>query len=316
MTRRDAFTALAAAASIARPALSQRPAAATASPETPPRKPVRTMPLLCAFSQNLARVHYPELGSIAAQIGYEGVDLTVMIGGHVDPRVTNVDLVRAFESIRGAGLELPIITTNITTLADPTAYPVLYLTGQSQINLFRLGFWPYGEGRDIEQRLNTVRRELMQIVTLGRRCGIAALFPNKAGAFVGEAVWDTQTIIADMDPRWVGFDFDPAHATAEGGAGGWETAMRLALPRVKAFSLQDFYWKKDGRDWKMQMCPMGEGMVDWKKFFALASAAKFTGPISIHMEYQPQDEPGAMARDLEFVREHVRDAWIPVQAGS
>jgi L-ribulose-5-phosphate 3-epimerase len=270
--------------------------------------PKRTMPLLCGYSQNLVRVPYPQLGDIAAQVGYEGLDLTVMIGGHVDPRITNVDLVRAFEAVRGAGLEVPMISTNITTTADPTCYPVLYLTGHSQIPLFRLGYWPYGSN-PIRARLAQVRQNLGQILAMAQRCDIAAMIPNRAGGFVGQAVWDAQEIIGGIDPRLVGYYFDPAEATAEGGAGGWQAALALALPRLKAVSLQDFYWKKDGPDWKIQKCPLGEGMVDWEKFFSSIAAARFTGPISIHMEYGPQDALGSMAKDLEFARARLQKAW-------
>jgi L-ribulose-5-phosphate 3-epimerase len=264
--------------------------------------------MLCGYSQNLAKVPYPQLGEIAAQIGYEGLDLTVMIGGHVDPRITNVDLVRAFEAVRGAGLEVPMISTNITTTADQTCYPVLYLTGHSQVPLFRLGYWQYG-ALPIRLRLTQVRQELGQILSLAQRCEISAMFPNRAGGFVGQSIWDTQEIISAFDPRSVGYYFDPAEATAEGGLGGWEAALRLALPRLRALSLQDFYWKKDGDEWKMQKCPLGEGMVDWEKFFSMVAASRFTGPISIHQEYNPQNAIGAMGKDLEFARGHVDKAW-------
>src|SRR5205814_1607528 len=118
-----------------------------------------------------------------------------------------------------------------------------------------------------------------------------------------------QLIIGGMDPNSVGYCFDPAHATATGGLGGWEAALRLALPRIRAVALQDFYWRKDGAEWKMQMCPLGEGMVDWQKFFAVLAGGRFTGPVSIHMEYAPQDEVGSMQKDLEFARKHVQQAW-------
>ncbi len=88
---------------------------------------------------------------------------------------------------------------------------------------------------------------------------------------------------------------------------------RLApgLPRLKAVSLQDFYWAKDGAEWKPRKCPLGEGMVDWNKFFSLLAAAKFTGPVSIAMEYAPKNEPGAMLKDLEFARKQIQQAWPP-----
>jgi sugar phosphate isomerase/epimerase len=310
MTRRTALAALGAAAFAPQINGQNSPAQDTSpQPKFGYSAPRRTMPMLCMFSGNMAQVPYYEIGGLAQQIGFEGIDLTVMIGGHVDPRVTNVDLVRAFESIRAAELEVPMITTSITTAMDTTCYPVLYLTGHSQITLFRLGLWPYDNSGDIRQRFLQVRRDLAQVVSLGQRCEICAVFPNHAGAFVGEATWDSDSIIADMDPRWIGHMFDPAEATIEGGAGGWENALKLALPRVKAVSLQDFYWVKGAAGWTVQKCPLGDGMVDWDKFFGILAAAKFTGPMSIAVEYKPRNQPGAMAKDLEFARKHVEQAW-------
>jgi sugar phosphate isomerase/epimerase len=311
MTRRTALGSLTAALGAAGtlPAQQAPPESDAAKPKFGYSAAKRTTPMLCMFSGNMAKIHYSQIGDIAAQIGFEGIDLTVMIGGHVDPRITNVDLVRAFESIRGSNLEVPMITTAINSPADGTVYPVLYLTGHSQIPLFRLGQWQYGESGDIQQRLQRVRLDLTQIVALAQRCGITAMFPNRAGGFVGEAVWDTQSIIGEMDPRWIGYMFDPAEATAEGGLGGWETALRVALPRLRAVSLQDFHWEKVGDEWKMQKCPLGQGMVDWGKFFSILAAAHFTGPISLQIEYGPQNVMGALGKDLEFARKHVEQAW-------
>ena len=246
---------------------------------------------------------YPELGLIAQQIGYDGVDLTVMDGGHVNPHITNVDLVRAIESVRGAGLEVPMITTTITTSNEQTAYPILAITGHTQVHLYRLGFWPYTTP-DIPRRLAQVRNDLMALLALGRNYQMAAMFPNHAGGYVGEALWDAQTLIGDMDPQWIGYYFDPSQAT-----GDMEIAIRLALPRLKAAALQDYTWVKAGNAWKMQMCPLGEGMVDWQSCFRILAEAKFTGPISVHQEYPAKDELGAMNKDLEFVRKQVKQAW-------
>lgn len=282
------------------------------APPPPPRfgtaAPRRTMPAICVHSGNLAKVPYFQLGDIAAQLGFDGVDLTVMIGGHVDPRVTNVDLIRAFEAIRGSGLEVPMIATNITGPQDQTAFPVLYLTGRSQVPLFRLGYWPYGTN-PIQQRLVQARQDLMQLLPLAQRSTITGMIHNRAGGFVGQSIWDTQQVISSVDPRWIGYCYDPAEATAEGGLGGWESGLRLALPRLKALVLQDFYWAKTGDSWTMTKCPLGEGMVDWDKFFALVAGSGFTGPISIYQQYVVQDSLGAMTRDLEFARRQVQRAW-------
>lgn len=314
MTRRQAIATLGATAILTRDAHPQAAAEKDGGPKAGVARAPRATPMICGYSGNMAKVPYPQLGLAAQQIGYEGVDLTVMQGGHVDPRITNVDMVRAIESVRGPGLEVPMIATNITTMNDPTAYGVMAITGHTQVHLFRLGYWPYGlngngSSADIARRLAQVRADLNNVVAYGQRTEMVAMFPNRAGAYVGEALWDAQSIIGDMDPQWIGYQFDPSQATAEGGVSGWEIALRLALPRLKSVAVQDFTWVKEGKAWKMQMCPMGEGVVDWAGFFGILAQARFTGPLSIHMEYHQQDELAAMAKDLEFVRKQVQTAW-------
>jgi sugar phosphate isomerase/epimerase len=314
VTRREAIAALGASVALARDSRAQQAAEKDGGPKAGTERAPRATPLICAFSQNLIKVPYAELGTIAQQIGYDAVDLTVMEGGHVSPHITNVDLVRAIESVRGAGLEVPMITTTITTPNEPTVYPILAITGHTQVHFYRLGFWPYAAAQgavpDIPRRLAQVHNDLAGLVALGRNYQMTAMFPNRAGSYVGEALWDAQTIIGDLDPQWIGYYFDPSQATAEGGVSGWEIALRLALPRLKAVAVQDFTWVKAGGSWKMQMCPMGEGMVDWDAFFRILAAARFTGPVSAHMEYQTRDELGAMTKDLEFIRKQVSKAWV------
>ena len=87
-------------------------------------------------------------------------------------------------------------------------------------------------------------------------------------------------------------------------------ALRLALPRLKMVALNDCTWTKDtGGVWKATPCPLGEGMVDWSRFFATLARAKFTGPLSIEMAYRPAKEVEAIGRDLEFVRKQVAAAY-------
>src|SRR5580704_6295574 len=69
-------------------------------------------PLICVYSGCLAKIPYFQLSEIVGQMGYDGVDLTVMPGGHVDPSKYMVDLDRAFQTFQDAGLELPMVTTS------------------------------------------------------------------------------------------------------------------------------------------------------------------------------------------------------------
>lgn len=283
-------------------------AAAQGRPDRP-AKP-RTAPPVCLYSKHLVKVEYDELGKVLRDLGFDGCDLSVQPGGHVIPEQAPADLMRAVEAITGVGLDVPMITTSLTSPADPAARSVLGIAGFMGVTLYRPGTWKYNGASDIEGRLGEVQREIAGLAAVGRAYGMAMGIQNVAGDNVGASVWDTNAIIRGMDPRWVGYDFDPGYATAEGGVGGWSVALRLALPRLKMVALKDFYWAKDaGGAWKATPCPLGEGMVEWSKFFATLSRAKFTGPISLDMGYQPKDELAAIRHDLEFTRKQVAAAY-------
>ncbi len=261
-------------------------------------------PSLVLFSKHLPKLNYDELGRTVKQLGFDGVDLTVRPEGHVLPARVAEDLPRAAEAIRGHGLSLPMITTGLLSPADPAARPTLATAARLGVPFYKLGYWRY-KGPDVEGMVAEVRRSVQGMVALGKECGIAAGFHNHSGDYVGSPVWDIRSIIDGTDAGLIGYYFDPCHATAEGGAAGWRLAMQVAARRLKMVAAKDFYWEKTGGRWRMKMCPLGEGMVDWAAFFKLLGAASFTGPISLHVEYDPKDEMDAMSRDLAFLRKFV-----------
>jgi L-ribulose-5-phosphate 3-epimerase len=296
------------AAGVAAQAQAPQPQAAQPAPG-PPAPPPRTRPMLCMFSKYLQKLEYVEIGAIIKQLGFEGCDLTVRPGGHVEPDKVQVDMLRSIESLRGDGVEVGMITTDITSHEPFAARAILAISGRSGVQYFKPGYWSYGPADNIEQRLGMVRQQMAGVVMLGRAYGIAAGFHNESGDHVGEATWDTWAMLNGLEPRWAGYYFDACHATAEGGVAGWNVALRLALPRLKMLAVKDFYWEKAGGKWQMRMCPLGQGMVDWPKVFSMIAAAKFTGPISLHCEYNPPDVLDAIGRDLAFLKKHVNAVY-------
>ena len=267
-----------------------------------------TGPTICIFSKHLAQLDVNNLGKTAQQMGFSGVDLTVRDGGHVKPERAAIDLPRAFDSIQHHGLSIPMITTGLTSASDPTAHPILSTAAKLGIPRYKLGYFRY-TGSDIESRLAEVKRSVSGLVALGRTTGIQAGYHNHSNNNVGEAVWDIRDIIQDMDSRWIGYYFDPCHATAEGGVYGWHVSLDLALPRLKMIAVKDFYWEKSGGKWKMQMCPLGQGMVQWPTVFERLSAVGYNGPVSLHLEYEPANEMQAIADDLETLKHLVTAAY-------
>ncbi len=275
-----------------------------------PARPPNATPSICLFSKALSTLHYSEIGGVIRDLGFDGCDLTVRPGGHVEPALSAADLYRAVEAIRGEGVEIPMITTAFVSASDPTIGNVLALCGRDRMKVpyFKLGYWNYRPADSIDARIAEVRREVSGLALLARAYGMVAGFHNHSGNYVGEAVWDARAVIDGLDANWIGYYFDPCHATAEGGEAGWNVAMRMALPRIKMVALKDFYWEKANGKWTMHMCPMGQGMVKWTAVFAMLAAARFAGPLSLHIEYEPADT-NAISRDLAFVKKQVAAAY-------
>jgi L-ribulose-5-phosphate 3-epimerase len=295
MDRRQVLKTLAAAAAT-------RLAAQT--PARPAAQNQRRAPQILVFSQNLIQIEYPELGDIVKQMGFDGVDLTVRPGGHVEPRLANVDLVRAFEVMSGEGLDIPVITTAITTPMDRTAVPVIALAGMSGAKVFRTGTWPAGNNPNPQFRLAEVQRDFAGLMNIGRQYTISPLFHNEVGDNVGSAVADTQRILEPLDPTWSGYYFDVPNAAAQD-AGNYEAALRLMLPRLKAVTIQDFTWDKK----QLTKVRLGDGAVDWSKFFQTLAQASYTGPVTLEIGYTAKDMPSALVRDLEFTRKQMLSAY-------
>ena len=265
-------------------------------------------PALCLFSKHLPNLNYSELARTVKQIGFDGVDLTVRPEGHVLPERVAEDLPRAVDTLRGAGLAVPMITTGLTSASDPAARPTIETAGRLSVPRFKMGYWNYRDRESIDARLGEVQRDVTGLVALAKEHGVTAGYHNHSGNYVGAAVWDIRAIIGDMDAKSIGYYFDPCHATAEGGEAGWKIATRMVLPRMQMVAIKDFVWEKRNGKWEMQMCPLGDGMVRWAEFFAMLAAARFAGPISMHAEYEPVDE-AALARDLAFLKKQVEAAY-------
>ena len=277
----------------------------------------RPTPAICLYSRVLSKVDHVDLPMVVRGLGFDGCDLSVEPGGHVVPEKAAVYLMPALEALTGAGLDVPMITTTFTSMEDPLAQEVLGLSGFIGVPFFRPGHWKLAGSAAAEARLGQAQRQIASLASLGRATGLAMGIHNFEGEPEGAAVSDIDRVIRPFDPHWVGFDFDAGYGAAEGGPGGLTLPLQLALPRLKMVTLRDFKWAGEAlRGRKMTPCPLGEGVVDWPQLFGTLARAKFKGPISLHVDYQPKDELAAIRHDLDFVRKQVAAAYSAAGPGS
>jgi sugar phosphate isomerase/epimerase len=122
-------------------------------------------------------------------------------------------------------------------------------------------------------------------------------------------VWDYRELLSGVKPAEAGFYFDPGHAVIEGGLYNWRVSLDIVLPRMKMAAIKDFEWEKREGRWRVAWRPLGEGMTPWQEVFRAFAKARFTGPLSLHLEYPGGDELDSIAKDLEFLRRQVDAAY-------
>lgn len=261
----------------------------------------------CAFEKPLQFLSFDELADLMAELGFAGIEATVRPGGHVVPERVEEDLPKFVEALKKRGLEITILTSGINRVDQPQTEKVLRTAAKLGIQRYRMLWWRYDAKKPIWQQCEALRPVLKDLVALNREVGISGLYQNHAGAnMVGAALWDIYSLIKDHPPKEIGLAYDIRHAQVEAGL-AWPTQFQLVQSHVTAVCVKDFDWSGEG----VKSVPLGTGRVD-KKIIAQIKEAKFTGPISVHVEYFPADSRDqkamteALRKDYQTLREWLK----------
>jgi hypothetical protein len=101
---------------------------------------------LSLFSKLFQWTDIAETAAIAREIGFDALDLTVRPKGHVLPERVATDMPRAVETVRKAGLEVSMISTEIKSVTSPYAEAMLKTASGLGIRHYRWGGLVYRDG--------------------------------------------------------------------------------------------------------------------------------------------------------------------------
>jgi sugar phosphate isomerase/epimerase len=268
------------------------------------------------FSKHLQFVQGEEMAQAAADLGFDAVDITVRKGGHVAPERVARELPPLVAAIRRRGLEVPMITTDIADAETPFAEDILRTASGLGIRYYRFGAFRYAPDQPYTAQLEAFRSRLAKLAALNDKYQACAMYHTHSGAgLVGASIWDLYMIMRDLDPSRIGVNYDVAHATIEGGLGGWINSFRITGPHVRGIAVKDFVWGKNAKgQWDALWMPLGQGMVRWPQFWEMVAQSGFDGPLQIHFEYElgPSREAiyAAMKRDLATLRAQLARAGL------
>ncbi|GAB3947737.1 sugar phosphate isomerase/epimerase [Spirosoma harenae] len=274
------------------------------------------LPEIHIFSKHLQFLNYADMADAAANMGFAGVDLTVRPEGHVLPERVEDDLPKAVEALKKVNLPPKLMTTAVGDAADATDLILLKTAAKLGFQLYRMKWYAYDEKRSVPDSLQGFQKQIRALGELNKTLHLTGCYQNHAGTLVGSSVWEIWEMLKTADPTHMGTQYDIRHATVEGGQ-SWPTGLRLIQPQIKALTMKDFIWEKKKGKWVVQDVPLGEGMIDFKTYFAFLKRTAIKTPITLHIEYPaggaehgatkltiPQNEVFmAMKRDLNRLKE-------------
>jgi sugar phosphate isomerase/epimerase len=278
------------------------------------------------FSKHLQFVEGEELAKTAAELGFDGIDITARKGGHIEPANVAADLPALVKPIRAHGLEVPMITTDVVDADTPFTEDLLKAASALGIRYYRFGAFKWDTKQSYAAQVEAFKPRLAKLAALNQRYNMCAIYHTHSGAgAVGASIWDLHEIMRDLDAAHVGINYDVGHATIEGGLGGWIASFRICGAHLRGVAVKDFAWGKDAKGaWQAQWKPIGEGMVKFPQFFAMLAETDFNGPLQVHYEYplggassgartltMPREQVlGAMKKDLTAIRGHLAHAGL------
>ncbi|MEI7830741.1 MAG: TIM barrel protein [Prolixibacteraceae bacterium] len=240
---------------------------------------------VCAFTKCLQFLTIEEGAKVLVENGFDGADLLVRPAGQIEPKNVKAELPLAVKTYQKLGIEIPMMVTAVTDPSEPFSMETLQVAADSGIRYYRMGWLAYDFTKTIQQNLDGYKKIFEKLAKVNEKLGIHGGYQNHSGLHVGAPVWDLYELVKDVDPKYLGVQYDIRHAQTEGGY-SWMLGMKRVEPWIRTICIKDFVWGKDPKGaWKHQNVLLGEGMVNFDQFLQEYATLKVEAPISIHFEY-------------------------------
>ena len=239
---------------------------------------------VCVFSKHLQFLNYKDMAEAAAEIGFNGVDLTVRPNGHVLPERVEMDLPKAMEAIKNAGLATTMITTTVQDSNNAIDRNLVETAAELGVKYYRMNWLKYPDGKSIPEAMMQFKKTLTDLSHLNRKLNVTGCYQNHSGNLAGASIWELWEILKSADHKNMGVQYDIRHAVVEGGL-SWRNGLNLIHPHIKILAIKDFIWSNKNGNWVVENVPLGEGMVDFKSYFKMLKEFNIQVPVSLHYEY-------------------------------
>lgn len=266
---------------------------------------------LVLFSKALKDKDIPGLIEIAHALGLEGYDLAVREGYVVNPDNVREMLPVLRKEFAREGLCVPMVTApwDLVSPACPLAETLLSALNDNDIRLLKPGYvlCDPRKGESYWRKVGELRGNLEGWARLAEKYGVKVCYHTHSDFYLGLNCAALMHLLQGLDPAFLGAYIDPGHMTIHGEpyALGIDMVREyLSIVGLKDVLLQrSDHGEEGGRVEKF--VPAGEGMVRWSEVFAELTRIGFTGPLSVHAEYEtntPEEFQAKLQREVEYFR--------------
>jgi sugar phosphate isomerase/epimerase len=222
--------------------LSRRALLAAGAVLLSPPVPAKEKLKVAVFSKHLQFLAGDSLAAGVAELGFDGLDITVRKGGHVEPAQVSQDLPALAATLSRHGLEVPMVTTDIVAAETPFAEDILKTMARLGIRNYRFGAFKWEARQPYDVQLERMKPRLAKLAALNTKYQACAMYHTHSGAgLVGASIWDLYILMKELDPKAMGVNYDVGHATIEGGLGGWIDSFKISGAGLVGASIWDLY---------------------------------------------------------------------------
>ena len=218
--------------------------------------------------------------SLGRQWGYAGVELRLIDGELIDPRMPAPARAQVKRTVTAAGLPVVAVDSSIRLTGEdpgPDLRRFLELASDWEAPLVRVfgGALP-ADRAERQEQLRSAARVLESSVPLARRLGVAIGVETHDDFSASSVVAE---LLALADPQWVGAVWDSHHPYRVGETPG-DVYANLG-PRILLAQVKDAR-RRPGGEWQLVL--LGEGEVPVREMLRLLASHGYRNWISVEWE--------------------------------
>ena len=250
-----------------------------------------------------------KIGEATLTSHYSAVDLTVRVGGHVEPTLVKTNLPLMLNGIRSTGcicdhigtdFAPPTDATNTAWLANQLVHEILSTAAANGIKRYRFNnaggasFAANTYGTQMTAQLDGLRLNLRRLAAASALYGQMTGVAYTHQAFnIGTSVWDYLYAMQGLNPNQIGINFAIGHVAAQAPNAGWQLALRYAMPYIKCTALQDLSASVNQTTGALSFPTVqtpgaagpGGGVINWITFFSILRNGGYNGAAEAQIEF-------------------------------